>query len=146
MRGLFLHGDAMSKQMTDREVYPTVWIVSATLLTAFLIWKYLLHEPTIAGCWIYQNLHVYCPGCGGTRSLTALLKGRLLQSLWYHPAVLITAGVTTIYLFSQTLWRLRGKKGWVLHYRASWPKSLLWLIVFNCVLRNFLLLCFGIGL
>jgi len=132
--------------MTDREVYPAIWIVLATLLTAFLIWKYILNEPTIAGCWIYQNLHVYCPGCGGTRSLTALLKGQLLHSFWYHPAVPITACVTAFYLFSQTIWRLRRKRGWTLHYRAGWLKILLGLIVFNCVLRNFLLQCFGIGL
>ena len=136
----------MEKQMSDREVYPAIWIVVGALLIAFLVWKYLLDEPTIAGCWIYQHLHLYCPGCGGTRSLIALFKGQLLRSLWYHPAVPFTVAVTGVYLLSQTLWRLRGKKGWALHYHSSWPMILLVLILFNCLLRNVLLLCLGLKL
>ena len=31
---------------------------------------------------------LYCPGCGGTRSLHALLEGHPLRSLLYHPIVL----------------------------------------------------------
>lgn len=31
---------------------------------------------------------LYCPGCGGTRAMRALLAGHIWQSIKYHPAVL----------------------------------------------------------
>jgi hypothetical protein len=36
-------------------------------------------------CPIYRYLHLYCPGCGSTRALSALLHGRLMEALHYNP-------------------------------------------------------------
>lgn len=38
-------------------------------------------------CLFYLITGAYCPGCGGTRALRALLHGQLLMSFWYHPLV-----------------------------------------------------------
>ena len=74
----------------------------------------------------------------------ALAKGQLLRALWYHPAVPVTVAWGSLYMISQTIWRLRGKSGRALHYHARWLIVLLCLIIINCVLKNFLLLGFGI--
>lgn len=39
------------------------------------------------GCLFHQITGFYCFGCGGTRSCYALLQGKLILSLCYHPAV-----------------------------------------------------------
>ncbi len=39
-------------------------------------------------CMIHDLFHLYCPGCGGTRALFALLQGHLLRSLYCNPAVI----------------------------------------------------------
>lgn len=134
----------MDKRMTDREVYPAAWVTLGALGAAFLIWKFLLGAPAVGRCWFYQNWHIYCPGCGGTRALTALAHGRLLRALYYHPAVPVTAALVAVYLISQTLWRLRGRQGRALHYDTRWPWMLAGLLLFNCLLRNALLLGLGI--
>jgi uncharacterized protein DUF2752 len=36
-------------------------------------------------CLIHRYLHVYCPGCGATRALAALLQGRLTEAIHYNP-------------------------------------------------------------
>lgn len=36
-------------------------------------------------CPIYRYLHLYCPGCGSTRALSALLHGRLMEAVQYNP-------------------------------------------------------------
>lgn len=146
VRGSFPYGGTMNRQMTDREVYPAAWITVSALTAAFLIWKCVLHAPTVSGCWVYRTWHIYCPGCGGTRALMALARGHLLQAIWYHPVVPVTVIWAAIYLCSQTLWRLLGRNGWTLHYDSRWPKWLLWLLITNWIGKNLLLVGFGIGL
>lgn len=41
------------------------------------------------GCYIREHFHIYCPGCGGTRALIALLNFDLLKSLYYNPLVMM---------------------------------------------------------
>ena len=36
------------------------------------------------GCMMNQILHIYCPGCGGTRSINYLLNFRFLSSIIPH--------------------------------------------------------------
>ena len=134
------------RAMTDREAYPAAWILVGTLALAYLIWRYALGSPTVSRCWIWEHWGVYCPGCGGTRAVIALAHGRLMESLYYHPAVPVMAVLGGAYLFSQTLWRLRGRRGWVLRYDPRWPVLLAGLFLVNCAVRNLLWLGFGIPL
>lgn len=134
----------MGKPMTDREAYPAALITLLGLSAAFLVWRFLLGSPTLSGCWIWSNWGVYCPGCGGTRALEALASGHILQALRYHAALVLTLALAAGYLLSQTIWRLRGHRGWVLHYDPHWPRMLVALFLAHGVIRNFLWLCFGI--
>ena len=60
----------------------------------------------LPGCFLYEKYHLYCPGCGGTRAVRALLKGQLLKSFLYHPVVLYTAVIYILFLFSNIFYRL----------------------------------------
>lgn len=130
--------------VTDREAYPAAWITLGVLAAAFLIWRFALGEPTVSRCWVWEHWRVYCPGCGGTRALIALARGQLGAALRYHPPVVITLALAGVYLLSQTVWRLRGRRGWVLHYRPWWPAAIVGLFLANCLVRNALWLGFGI--
>ena len=51
----------------------------------------------------------YCPGCGGTRAVLALVKGNMIQSFLYHPIVVYTAGLLIWYGISHVLeWITKG--------------------------------------
>jgi len=128
----------MKQPMSDREVYPALWITLIVMAVAYLIWRFALGCPPISECWFYGNFHIYCPGCGGTRAVIALVHGHYLQSLYYHPAVLFIAVSIVAYLASQTIWRLRGKRGMVLHYTDRWTDCVLAIFLINCAIRNFL--------
>ena len=40
--------------------------------------------PRMPPCYFHSLLHVYCPSCGNTRSVIALLQGNLFTSLRYN--------------------------------------------------------------
>ncbi|MDR3730157.1 MAG: DUF2752 domain-containing protein [Oscillospiraceae bacterium] len=129
----------------DDVLYPALWITGGVFLGAVLLWN-ALGQPSLPACWFYTRWHIYCPGCGGTRAFIALLSGRMLDSLWFHPAVLVGAVSVAAYLVSQTLWRLKGRRGWVFRWSDRWLWGMLGLMGLHCVVHNLLWFIWGIPL
>ena len=134
------------KRDADALAYPAACLLPVLAAAGYIVWRDVLHRPTIAYCRLWARHHIYCPGCGGTRAVIALFHGQLLRSFYYHPAVPLAVGVWLVYWLSQTVWRLRGRRGWRLRYRYSWPWLLLAVFLVNCALRNLLLWGFGIAM
>jgi len=132
--------------MTDREAFPAAWVSLLTGGAALLFWRFVLGGPSIGACWFYSRFHLYCPACGGTRALEALFHGQILRSFYFNPAVPLALLTAAFYLLSQLLWRLRGRRGWTLHYHNRWLSVLLAVLILNCALRNLLWFVFRIPL
>lgn len=96
-------------------------------------------------CLFWRFFGLYCPGCGGTRSVDALLHGHMLQALWYHPLVPYMAGVYLAFMISWTAAEVhlfglkRGMK-----FRPGYMYGMLVIIGINFLLKNVLKMCFGI--
>lgn len=74
-------------------LYLTGWIFLVLGLTGSLVYLKAIVpilENTGYTCIVYRLFGIYCPGCGGTRALSALLQGHFLVSAWYHPLVIYT--------------------------------------------------------
>lgn len=114
---------------------------------AFIMYYFVLMPYLPRNACIFWNLlGAYCPGCGGTRAVSALLHGRILTSLWYHPLVIYTVVMYGGYMISHTLERLRvGRiKGWKFH---NWYLyTALVIVIVNWIVKNILLLKFNITL
>ena len=71
---------------------------------------YVLHRfpPTTSSfyprCPVFAWLHLYCPGCGGTRALAALLHGRLIEAMHWNAMVVLLLPFATFY-FVASYWR-----------------------------------------
>lgn len=115
-------------------------------IAIFLYFKVILPKFPVIPCMFYEMLGIYCPGCGGTRAFGALLKGRLLQSLWYHPLVLYAVVVYGGFMVTQSLERLHIPriKGWKFH--TWYLYGAIVVIFFNFIIKNILLLCCHITL
>ena len=95
-------------------------------------------------CPFLHLLHLYCPGCGGTRAALALLEGNFLRALLANPTVPVLFAVLLYYeVFA--LAHLFGKGKGRLRRVRLWPLFVLGGVFLGFfLLRNFLFLAFGI--
>lgn len=114
--------------------------VALAVLYQCILRDYLPEVP----CFFSTFLGFYCPGCGGTRALTALLHGHFLRALWYHPFVPYFAFVYFGFLMTQGLHKLgiKGMRGWKFHNWYLWGG--LAILAVNFIVKNVLRLIFGI--
>jgi len=52
-------------------------------------------------CLLYKATHLYCPGCGATRAMHALLHGRLIEAAGYNVFATILLPLVAIGVIAQ---------------------------------------------
>ena len=70
-----------------------------------LIW--IIREGRIP-CLFHELTGFYCPGCGGTRAVLALLAGHPVLSFLYHPLVPYCALVALVFAVSYAIYWIPG--------------------------------------
>ena len=87
-------------------------------------------------CPVYHYLHVYCPGCGSTRALAALLHGRLAEAMHYNPLFVVLLPMLCLFA-GFVYWKAAVRN------RIEWPQlpqtvlaSLLGVIAAFTIVRN----------
>ncbi len=113
-------------------------------LCAFPLYRALTSVlPTVfTRCVLHDRLFLYCPLCGGTRALEALLQGDLSLAFAYNPYV-IALGLAAVALDAVALVRLLRKKEPLLPYlRYAWVVFLVSAVLF-AVLRNYMMISGG---
>lgn len=93
----------------------------------------------IPPCLFHLLTGYYCPGCGGTRAVKALLHGRILLAVYYHPFVPYAAAVYAFFMSTQAIQRIsRNKYAVGMHYRNCYVWTATAIIAVNFVLKNIL--------
>lgn len=123
-------------------ILAAIAVVIAALFALFPERLALLRFP----CIFHEVTGLYCPGCGGTRAVKALLAGRIITSFVYNPIVIYGAVMYVWFMGSQLLERLTKGKVKGLKYRHLYLWLALVIVIVNCIVRNILLVRYGITL
>jgi hypothetical protein len=117
------------------------WTANLAAATTAFACYLLLHFPPATStfyprCPVFTWLHVYCPGCGGTRALAALLHGRLGDAMHWNPLVVLLLPFAGVF-FAGSYWRALQKTEfhWPTVSDASLKLMLVAIVIFT-VLRN----------
>lgn len=100
--------------MSKLKKYAVVWLPPLLLIIGLIFQDVLIPiaqwlADHIVFCVFYQTTGCYCLGCGGTRSLMALLHGDVLRSIHNNPAVIVLA-MTAVLLYAEKAAAAFGKK------------------------------------
>jgi len=95
-------------------------------------------------CLFHVFTGLYCPGCGGTRAVKALLTGHPVISFFYHPLVPYCALVALVFLCSYLIFWLTKKQRFRLYLHDGYVYAGVGIIVLNFVIKNYLLAVKGI--
>ena len=99
------------------------------------------------GCTLYEATGYYCPGCGGTRAIFALVRGDIIKSLYFHPLVPYMTLVGGWFMISQTIERLsKGRIRIAMHFRMLYVWIGLALLAIQFIWKNGVLLFTGTAL
>lgn len=95
----------------------TANLVLANLLSgAALLYRYPPEANTFyPQCPVFRWTHLYCPGCGATRALAALVHGRLIDAFHYNALLTVMLPFLLAY-FALTYWKATTQK------RFEWPQ------------------------
>lgn len=127
-------------------VYRILLGIFAILAAAFVVCAGLGIHPMRAfpPCVFRSLTGFYCPGCGLGHAVEALLSFHLLRAFLYHPFFAYTAGFLLIYIVANAIGRLFLRRRFIFPLRSIFLWIGFSLLLGNWILRNFLLIVFGI--
>ena len=141
----------MSKKQTSLEDQLYIMGLCLLLVTPLIViayhylrvWLSVLAMP----CLLRSFTGYYCPGCGGTRALYALLHLQLWRSVCFHPLVPYGAAVYLWFMISHTIEKLSRHR---LRIGMKWNPVWLWIALgiqaLNVLIKDGALLLFHIDL
>lgn len=114
------------------------------VISAIVVTKWIVPNFTQGECLFWYFWKAYCPGCGGTRALIALMEGDILLSIWYHPLIMYGITFYALFIITHTLEKLHVPFVKGMRFRVWYLYGALILIAINCVFKNVLNFGFGI--
>ncbi len=127
----------------DEKILYVLWSIALLAGIIFFIYYHISDVTLYTGdvsCGFKYYLHLYCPGCGGTRAVDSFLQGHFIQSFLYHPLIVYIAIYFMCYYIPATLrmFGVLGKKIDDMVY-VYMLVGVLALLIINFILRNLLM-------
>lgn len=136
-----------SKPDASRIFYYVCIACSAVALIVFLtcrIWNVSLVDVIPGQCILLKYTGYYCAGCGGTRSVMALVHGDFISCFKYHPAVFYTVVLFGMIIVSHTLSILTNNRIKAMKVRPIYFYILIAVILIQWIVKDALIWLYDI--
>ncbi len=128
-----------------RNIFLTMLAVNGGILAVSVIYALLFHFfPSLFECRFKELFHLYCPGCGGSRAVVSLLYLDIVGSFIKFPPLYIAIAAIAEIDIRLLVALIRKDGAPIRQYRPTLFIVFAASVILHFILRNFLLLCFGI--
>lgn len=133
--------------MTRRKGVALFIIINTAIFLISLAYVLIFYraEAPVA-CKFKEVLHMYCPGCGGTRAVYYLLRLDFANSFISNPAVIITALILADIDIRALIALIKNDSRILTSFKAKTFLVIPTVLVLNFAVRNILLYGFSIDL
>lgn len=138
-----------SRASLENGLYRCGWVIliilSALVLCKRFLFLNLFSAVRMPLCVFHTLTGYFCPGCGGTRSLKALLSGRFLVCAVDFPMIMYAAVVYAWFMISQTIEKVSSHRIPIgMKYRHAWVYASLVIVIIHFIVKNLFYIKTGI--
>ena len=126
--------------VSDRGIFYIGLAAGIMLAAAWMIYRTFIGDLPSGECAFKHVTGLYCPGCGGTRAMNALLSGHFVRAFVYHPFVPYCIIMWILYVGSHLLEILHVPHIKGMKFRTAYMWTGLGIIVLNWIVKNVLLI------
>lgn len=124
-----------------REERP-IWIIGVILFVLLLFVGITdviapeFFEQSSPSCFVRQHVGMYCTGCGATRAVLAVLRGHILQSLYYNVVVMYVIVFYGTYVIRGLIFLLTKGKYRYMKFHVAYVFVGLGFVVIQAIVKN----------
>ena len=121
--------------------------VNITLFIISAVYAYIIDSADgkdIVGCTMKHMFHIYCPGCGGSRSLVFLFKLRLISAMRAYPPMFFLLFFLFDIDIRAALSIIKDDRKYIDSFKLNSLIIIPIVIMCHFIIRNILLIKFGV--
>ena len=119
-----------------RKILTIILPVFSIIMLYVAAWIYSYVKIFVGPCTARTLLGIYCPGCGATHSVYALLEGHILRSFAYNPIIPIVV-IFSIAWYIELVFSVFGKKKIIIPRSNTFLCITLGILMLFYIARNF---------
>lgn len=123
----------------DRRMFVYGIFLGLPGLALIILYTYFASEIGPAKCRFLEVTGYYCPGCGCTRAVRALLHGQIIKSFLLNPTVIYCMVLYILYQGSHLLEILGVPHIKGMKFRYWYIYAGIWILLGNWVIKNILM-------
>ena len=130
----------LRKKIIIRLFIPLVILILVSIVYKLLTDSAIANGEELIRCQFKYRFHLYCPGCGGSRSLSALLSLDIIGSFILFPALPVSVIILSDLYVRAFISFIKNEEKYLKNFKANLLIIIPVLIILNFFLRNILLL------